>query len=69
MLGKWFTGALGVALLSLSTLSAQTGIDCASGDARGAWDLPAGRPAGTVKGLLVDQAGHKLLLEGRPIEG
>ena len=65
MLGKWFVGALGAALFSLSTLSAQTGLDCASGNARGAWDLPAGRPAGYVKGLLVDQAGHSLMLEGR----
>jgi hypothetical protein len=65
MLRKLLAGALLALSVTATSLAAQTGPDCASGRARGAWDLPVKDQLGAVRGLLGDGAGHRLLLEAR----
>jgi len=57
--------ALLTTLLTLTPLSAQTSSDCASGRARGAWDLPTRDQAGRVRGILGDGTGRRMVLEAR----
>jgi len=71
MLHGWFAGALAFLLLSFSPLSAQAAggagpsPDCATGRARGAWDLPADRNPGHARGLLFNVDGVQLALGAR----
>ena len=55
---------LALALGSLAPLSAQTSPDCATGRARGAWDLPTRAGDGHVRGILADGSGRRWALEG-----
>ena len=54
-----------VSLLALAPLSAQTTTDCATGRARGAWDLPVKDQPGRVRGILADGTGRRMVLEAR----
>lgn len=72
------SGALASLLVLVPTSGAQSQAtdspgDCLRGLARGGWDLPAGDRLGHVRGVLVDRASRRFLLEARlnprPIAG
>jgi hypothetical protein len=71
MLRNCLAGALAL-LLSFAPITAQSiAPDCMRGQARGAWNLPAGDQSGQVRGLLSDANGRRLVLQARlaPLPG
>ncbi len=71
MLPKSRRGVLAALLLSVAPLSAQSSggggpsPDCTIGRARGAWDLPADRNPGRVRGVLFNVDGVQLAVGAR----